>query len=48
VPANASELTIALQDGSGDADLYIRKGSDPTDTIYDNALEPTMAKLILC
>ncbi len=35
VPANTSALTIKLSGGSGDADLYARKGSAPTLSSYD-------------
>lgn len=34
VPANAESLSVAISDGSGDADLYIRHGSEATDTEY--------------
>ncbi|KZC40389.1 MULTISPECIES: M4 family metallopeptidase [Rhodanobacter] len=30
-----SNLTIAISSGTGDADLYVRKGSAPTTTTYD-------------
>ncbi len=35
VPAGASNLNIATSGGTGDADLYVRAGSAPTDTAYD-------------
>ncbi|KGJ97943.1 PKD domain-containing protein [Colwellia psychrerythraea] len=35
VPANATELVISASGGSGDADLYARFGSAPTDAQYD-------------
>lgn len=35
VPDGVSVLTIAISGGSGDADLYVRKGGDPTDAVYD-------------
>ena len=35
VPAGASDLTIAMSGGSGDADLYVRFGSAPTTSTYD-------------
>lgn len=35
VPAGAQSLTITIAGGSGDADLYVRKGSPATDTQYD-------------
>ncbi|HPM20249.1 MAG TPA: pre-peptidase C-terminal domain-containing protein [Thermotogota bacterium] len=35
VPADASALTIKMSGGSGDADLYTRKGSAPTLSSYD-------------
>ncbi len=34
VPLN-SDLTVSLSGGSGDADLYVRKGSPPTTSSYD-------------
>lgn len=34
VPASASKLTVTLSGGSGDADLYVRKGSRPTTSTY--------------
>ncbi|TQV85489.1 M9 family metallopeptidase [Aliikangiella coralliicola] len=35
VPANASDLSFKISGGSGDADLYVRQGSEPTDSAYD-------------
>lgn len=35
VPFGASELTFSLNDGSGDADLYVSYGSEPTLSRYD-------------
>jgi serine protease len=35
VPAGASNLVIASSGGSGDADLYVRFGSQPTTSSYD-------------
>jgi serine protease len=35
VPAGASNLTFQISGGTGDADLYVRAGSAPTDTVYD-------------
>jgi len=35
VPAGASNLTIQTAGGSGDADLYVRFGSAPTQSTYD-------------
>ncbi|RBP53073.1 S8 family peptidase [Arenicella xantha] len=35
VPAGATDLTITMSGGSGDADLYTRFGSAPTTTTYD-------------
>ncbi len=34
VPAGRSQLRVAISGGSGDADLYVRSGSAPTDTQY--------------
>ncbi len=34
VPAGRSTLTVKISGGSGDADLYVRQGSAPTDTVY--------------
>jgi hypothetical protein len=35
VPAGASNLTFTMSGGSGDADLYVKAGSAPTDSSYD-------------
>ncbi|MEO8160723.1 MAG: M20/M25/M40 family metallo-hydrolase [Arenimonas sp.] len=35
VPANASQLSFATAGGSGNADLYVKFGSAPTDSVYD-------------
>ncbi|WP_298581217.1 proprotein convertase P-domain-containing protein [uncultured Luteimonas sp.] len=35
VPAGASNLVIASSGGSGDADLYVRRGAAPTTSTYD-------------
>ena len=35
VPAGATNLKIAISGGSGDADLYVRFGAQPTTTAYD-------------
>ncbi|WP_414648847.1 pre-peptidase C-terminal domain-containing protein [Dokdonella sp.] len=35
VPAGASNLTVSIAGGSGDADLYVRLGSAPTTTSYN-------------
>ena len=35
VPAGQSELTVQISGGSGDADLYVRRGANPTTTVYD-------------
>ena len=35
VPAGASNLNIAASGGSGDADLYVRFGAQPTTSAYD-------------
>lgn len=34
-PADATSLKVAISGGSGDADLYVRKGSQPTTAAYD-------------
>ncbi|MCD7098150.1 S8 family peptidase [Stenotrophomonas sp. MMGLT7] len=34
VPAGRSSLTVRISGGSGDADLYVRQGSAPTDSSY--------------
>ena len=35
VPAGATNLSIATSGGSGDADLYVRRGAQPTTSTYD-------------
>ena len=35
VPAGVSQLVVKISGGSGDADLYVRQGSAPTDTTYN-------------
>lgn len=35
VPAGATNLNIAMSGGNGDADLYVRFGSQPTTSAYD-------------
>lgn len=35
VPACASSLDVSISGGSGDADLYVRQGSQPTQSSYD-------------
>ncbi|MGY0651649.1 S8 family peptidase [Luteimonas sp. A537] len=35
VPAGATNLNIATSGGSGDLDLYVRRGSQPTTSTYD-------------
>ncbi|MEJ5208342.1 pre-peptidase C-terminal domain-containing protein [Denitratimonas sp. CY0512] len=35
VPAGATDLNITMSGGSGDADLYVRRGSAPTTSSYD-------------
>lgn len=35
VPAGMSNLTVSIAGGSGDADLYVRRGSQPTTSSYD-------------
>ena len=35
VPANSSNLKFAMNGGTGNADLYVRFGSAPTDSSYD-------------
>ena len=35
VPAGASNLTFTMSGGSGDADMYVKFGSAPTDSSYD-------------
>ncbi|MCW8875472.1 MAG: pre-peptidase C-terminal domain-containing protein [Kangiellaceae bacterium] len=35
VPANSKDLTFDISGGSGDADLYVRFGAEPTTSTYD-------------
>lgn len=35
VPSGASNLVVAMSGGSGDADLYVRAGAQPTTSSYD-------------
>jgi PKD repeat protein len=35
VPAGATSLTFTMSGGTGDADMYVKFGSAPTDTVYD-------------
>jgi vibriolysin len=35
VPSGATNLTFTISGGTGDADLYVKFGSAPTDTVYD-------------
>src|SRR3546814_17096597 len=35
VPAGSSNLAFNLSGGTGDADMYVKFGSAPTDTVYD-------------
>jgi PKD repeat protein len=35
VPAGATNLSFVTSGGTGDADMYVRFGSAPTDTVYD-------------
>ena len=35
VPAGQTRLVVAISGGTGDADLYVRKGSQPTTSTYD-------------
>src|SRR5690606_24617292 len=35
VPSGASDLVVSISGGSGDADLYVKRGSAPTDSSYD-------------
>lgn len=37
VPAGRNSLTLTMSGGSGDADLYVRAGNWPTDTLFDQA-----------
>ncbi|MCC8448249.1 PPC domain-containing protein, partial [Xanthomonas translucens] len=34
VPSGSSSLSVSISGGSGDADLYVRLGSAPTDSSY--------------
>lgn len=35
VPSGASNLKFAMSGGTGDADMYVKFGSEPTDSVYD-------------
>ncbi len=35
VPAGATNLVFTMSGGTGDADMYVKAGSAPTDTVYD-------------
>lgn len=35
VPAGATSLTFTLQGGTGDADLFVKRGFEPNDVIFD-------------
>lgn len=35
IPAGMSSLNVQMSGGSGDADLYVRRGSQPTTSSYD-------------
>jgi serine protease len=35
IPSGASNLSVSISGGSGDADLYLRRGSQPTQSSYD-------------
>jgi serine protease len=35
VPAGATNLTFTTSGGTGDSDMYVKFGSEPTDTVYD-------------
>jgi bacillolysin len=35
VPAGQSQLKITMSGGTGDADLYVKRGAQPTATVYD-------------
>ena len=35
IPSGASDLSVSISGGSGDADLYVRRGSQPTTSSYD-------------
>jgi PKD repeat protein len=36
VPAGATSLVIQISGGTGDADLYVKRGAAPTTTVYDH------------
>jgi vibriolysin len=35
VPAGQSSLAIAMSGGTGDGDMYVKRGAQPTSTVYD-------------
>ena len=35
IPEGANNLVISMSGGSGDADLYVRRGAQPTTSVYD-------------
>jgi serine protease len=35
VPAGATNLSFVMSGGTGDADMYVKFGAEPTDTVYD-------------
>jgi serine protease len=35
VPAGATNLKFVMSGGTGDADMYVKFGAEPTDTVYD-------------
>ncbi|ALO34654.1 peptidase S8 [Colwellia sp. MT41] len=35
VPVGATDINFAITGGSGDADLYVKFGAEPTDSVYD-------------
>ncbi|NRA60377.1 MAG: M20/M25/M40 family metallo-hydrolase [Psychrobium sp.] len=35
VPAGATDISFSMSGGSGDGDLYVKFGANPTDSIYD-------------
>ena len=35
VPTGRTNLTVSISGGTGDADLYVRRGANPTTTTYD-------------
>src|SRR3546814_8412394 len=41
VPSGASNLVFTMSGGSGDADLYVKFGSAPTDSSWDKSEEHT-------